>query len=216
MDKLKVKYFFHHLIASLIFVISISLICQFIWFPSPFLKLDGTLTALLTLAGIDIIIGPLLTLLLVSSKKSVREKVIDLTIVLIIQIGALSYGLLQISQERIHALIYLNGAFNPVPIKEVTINTQNTILPKYNGIYYGTSIDSHGNISTTPLLFSPENYQPLTAEIIGKNELSYSKLSPKIQQSYSKEYIFKVLPGKQATAVVVMDKKLIIQDIVLL
>lgn len=219
MDKLKLKCFYYHLTVSLIVVISVSLTCQFIWFPSPFLKLDGTWRALLTLACIDIIIGPLLTLLLVSSKKSSRENIFDLGIILIIQISALSYGLLQISQERIYALIYLNGAFNPVPIKEITVKDQTKVLslPKYNGIYYGTSVNSlPDNINANPLLFSPENYQPITSEIIGKNKFLYDNLPLNVRKTYGAEYIFKVLPGKQGVAVIILDQKLSIKDIVLL
>jgi hypothetical protein len=218
-DKLKFKYFYSHLIVSSIIVISASLICLFIWFPSPFLKLDGTWRALLTVTIIDIIIGPLLTLLLVSSKKSLRENAIDLTIILTIQMSALSYGLFQISQERVYALIYLNGAFNPVPIKEISVNEKNVLLqlPKYKGIYYGTAIyPQKENIITTHLLFSPENYQQITPKVIGKNEFLYNKLPLHVQNSYNDEYIFKVLPGKQGVAVVILDQELSIKDIVLL
>lgn len=218
-DNLKLKYFSYHLLASLSIVISFSLICQFFWFPSPFLKLDGTWIALITLASIDIIIGPLFTLLLVSSKKTFRENTIDLTIILAFQIAALSYGLLQISQERIYALIYLNGAFNPVPIKEIPLEKQKSILslPKYQGIYYGTSLNQlNKQNNSAPLLFSPENYQVINSQIIGSGEFSYNKLPLSVQNSYSDEYIFKVLPGKQGVAVVVLDQKLEIKDIVLL
>lgn len=219
MDKLKLKYFSYHLITSLFIVISISFICQFIWFPAPFIQLDGTWKALLIIASIDIIIGPLFTLLLVSSNKTIRENIFDLTIILTIQVSALSYGLFQVSQERIYALIYLNGAFNPVPIKEISVKGENNrlSLPKYKGIYYGTSIHQEmGKVEVTPLLFSPKNYQVINHKIIGKNEFVYAHLPPLIQKQYSDKYIFKVLPGKQGVAVVVLDQKLTIKDIVLL
>jgi phosphoglycerol transferase MdoB-like AlkP superfamily enzyme len=218
-NKFKKKYFSYHLIASIIIVISFSLICQFIWFPSPFLKLDGTWRALLTLASIDIIIGPLFTLLLISSKKSFRENFFDLVVIITIQISALSYGLLQVAQERIYALIYLNGVFNPVPIKEVTVEKQKLLLslPKYKGIYYGTAINSKKeSTNSTHLLFSPENYQPITTNVIGKNNFLYNKLPSYVKDSYSDEYIFKVLPGKQGVAVVILDSELSIKDIALL
>lgn len=218
MTKLKLNYFYTHLAGSLIVVISIILTCQFIWFPSPFLTLDGTWKALFLLASCDIIIGPLLTLLLVSPKKSLRERAFDMTIILIIQISALTYGLLQISQERIYAIIYLNGAFNPVPIKEIAIEKRSTILslPKYNGIYYGTSLNQGKSDSIIPILFSPDSYQPITSKIIGKSEFSYNKLPQDIKKAYGDDYIFKVLPGKQGVAIVIMDKMLSIKNIVLL
>lgn len=218
-DKLKLKYFFYHLIASLSIVVSFSLICQFFWFPSPFLILDGTWIALVILASIDIIIGPLFTLFLVSSKKKFRENLFDLLIILTVQIAAFSYGLLQISQERIYALIYLNGAFNPIPIKEIPLNKQKDTLslPKYKGIYYGTSLHQvNKQNNSIPLLFSPENYKIINSQIIGSGEFSYNKLPLSVQKSYGDEYIFKVLPGKQGVGVVVLDQKLKIKDIVLL
>lgn len=218
-DKLKLKYFSYHLIASFSIVISFSFVCQFIWFPSPFLKLDGTWIALLTIASIDIVIGPLCTLLLVSSKKSFRENTFDLTVILTIQMSALIFGLHQVSQERIYALIYLNGAFNPVPIKEIPVQKQDLILPlpKYKGIYYGTSINlMKENNNASPLLFSPENYRAITSKVLGESEFSYDKLPPYIQQSYSEEYIFKVLPGKHGVGVVIMNQNLSIENILFL
>jgi hypothetical protein len=73
-------------------------VCQYLWFPTPFLRLDGTWRALLTLATVDIVIGPLLTLILVSAKKSKRELYIDMLVILTVQPSALGYGLMQIEQ----------------------------------------------------------------------------------------------------------------------
>lgn len=66
MDKLKLLFFKWHLFLSFSVVFLIIFICQFVWFPSPFLMLDGTWIAILILASIDIILGSLLTLLLIS------------------------------------------------------------------------------------------------------------------------------------------------------
>jgi len=84
MDPLKKRFFQYHFIASLIIITLTSAICQFFWFPQPFLQLDGTWIALLMLASIDIIIGPLLTLFLVNSKKSRRELSLDMAIIILI------------------------------------------------------------------------------------------------------------------------------------
>ncbi len=219
MDKLKLKFFCYHLAFSSLIVTTLCFVCLLIWFPSPFLTLDGTWVALFILAICDIIIGPLFTILLVSSKKSPKENVIDLALILVIQFSALGYGLSHITQERLFALIYLNGAFSPIPIKEIENYNQRTalLLPKYQGIYYGTSTPSLTTMNNEiPLLFSTENYKALSTEVLGDSEFLYNQLPLKIQSTYSDDYIFKVLPGKQAVGVVVIDQKLNIKDIILL
>ncbi|NQY50962.1 MAG: hypothetical protein HRT50_18065, partial [Colwellia sp.] len=144
MDSLKRKFFSWHITTSLIVVAFIALYCQFIWFPAPFLQVDGTWFALLIIAAVDITLGPLLTLLLVSSKKSARDLVVDMSVIVVIQISALGYGLSQIEQERTWAIVHLDGVFNLVAKKEIAklqlIAKQE--LPQYQGIYYAMVVNS--------------------------------------------------------------------------
>ena len=114
MDLRKKEYFIKHLLGSITTVLIISITCLWLWFPSPFILLDGTWIALLILAGVDITLGPLLTLMLVSSKKSIHAIVVDMTLILTLQIGALAYGFIQIEQQRVVALVHFTNAFHIV------------------------------------------------------------------------------------------------------
>ncbi len=219
MNTFKLKFFSYHLAISLLVVILLSGLCQFYWYPSPFLLLDGTWIALLTIAIVDIIIGPLLTLILVTSKKSKRELVIDICVIITIQVAALSYGLLKIEQERVWAIVHLDGVFNLVPKKEISkqFKLEHQPLPKYQGMYYGMGLNSemgiHSTLSKTPLMFSPERYHALEYDSMMATSVSFEKLPKKIVEKYDNNHIFKILIGKKRNAIVILDKKLVIIDI---
>ena len=220
MDPLKLKFFSYHLSSSLVIVILLTILCQFYWFPSPFLSLDGTWIALAILATVDVIIGPLLTFLLVSTKKSKRELVFDMFIILIIQVTALSYGLFKIEQERVWAIIHLDGVFNLVPKKEVAdyyLDTKQS-FPQYKGIYYAmvlnSEISEHRQYSSKPLMYSPERFHTLTARNMKTQAIPYKELPIRITNTYNSNYIFKALVGKKENAIIVLNSNMFIIDII--
>jgi hypothetical protein len=222
MSSPKLKYFSYHLAISSLIVILISMLCQFYWFPTPLLLLDGTWIALLTLAIVDIIIGPLLTLILVSSKKSKRELWIDMIMILSIQVSALSYGLIKIEQERVWAMVHLDGMFNLVPKKEVSKKYLDVpqAMPQYKGIYYtmvlNAEIGMHSQISNTPLMYSPERFHKLNRKDILPTSIQYAKLPKDIKVRYDQQYVFKFLAGKKRNAIIILSSNLTIIDIMLI
>lgn len=222
MDSLKLKFFTWHLIASISIVLTLSIVCQYLWFPAPFLQLDGTWRALLILAAVDIVIGPILTLLLVSSKKSTRELFIDMVIIIAIQLSALGYGLTKIEQERVWAIVHLDGMFNLVPKKEVS-PAQLAIkhkLPKYNGSYYAMVLNSelllNAKESGNLIYYSPKRYHPISKAEISKQQITYADLPDDIKEKYHDDYVFKFLAGKIRDAVVVFNEKLELIDIMII
>ena len=221
MTSLKLKFFAWHLIASITVVFTITVICIFVWFPQPFFQIDGTGQALMILAGVDVVIGPLLTLLFVTSKKSTRELLIDIVVILIIQISALSYGLIQIEQERVWAIVHIDGIFMLVTKKEIHPEqlAQNYKLPKFNNIYYAMVLDSelvlNSQESDTVIYYNPKRYHPLTKKGISMVNIIYAKLPIKIRNKYDSSYTFKFLAGKKQDAVVVLNEKVEIIDIML-
>jgi hypothetical protein len=217
MDRLKKRFFLFHLCSSLVIISVTSLICQQYWFPDPFLLIDGTWFAISLLAIIDIIVGPLLTLLLVNSKKSNSELKVDLIIILFFQISAFVYGLTKIYEERIYSLVYANSIFHPIPVKEIDKKFQisKLNLPQYKGIYYAmvkpkgsgkSNLEKHA-------IYSPDKYQALTNEILKGKEVEYDSLPKNITSQYNTSFIFKVLAGKKRSAIIVLDKQMNILNI---
>ncbi len=70
------------------------------WFPAPFDSLTGGLKLFTTIVLVDLVCGPLFTLILANPKKSNRELALDLSLVFLIQLGALGYGLYSVKLAR--------------------------------------------------------------------------------------------------------------------
>jgi hypothetical protein len=62
----------------------------FVWYPPPYFEVDGGWRILRILAGVDVVVGPLLTLILFKPGKPGLK--FDMTCIALMQIGALVYG----------------------------------------------------------------------------------------------------------------------------
>ena len=71
-----------------------------LWFPYPYRNLAGGQHLFLVLVSVDVVCGPLLTAVLFNPRKSRRELTLDLSLIAIVQIAALVYGVHVISQAR--------------------------------------------------------------------------------------------------------------------
>lgn len=71
-----------------------------LWYPYPFSELIGGRELFLLVVTVDVVCGPLLTLVVFDTRKPRRELVRDLTFVVLIQLAALAYGLATVTQAR--------------------------------------------------------------------------------------------------------------------
>lgn len=77
-----------------------------LWFPYPYAELAGGRRLFLLLLGVDVVLGPLLTFVVFNPRKGLREKMLDFTLIGLLQLGALGYGLWTVSQARPVHLVY--------------------------------------------------------------------------------------------------------------
>ncbi|GLQ51776.1 TfpX/TfpZ family type IV pilin accessory protein [Dyella flava] len=89
-----------HLSISVVVALLIGALLYFVWFPSPYFAAAGANKLILLLMGVDVGIGPLLTLLVVNSHKPLRLIRLDLTVIGILQAIAFGYGLHVIINAR--------------------------------------------------------------------------------------------------------------------
>lgn len=82
-----------HLVGGLAAASVIAILLFFIWFPWPYDEFSGGRNLFLTLIGVDVVCGPLLTLVLFTKKKTRKLLVLDISLVLLIQFFAMAYGL---------------------------------------------------------------------------------------------------------------------------
>lgn len=89
-----------HLAISLALAMTIGIILYCLWFPPPYFVAAGASRLLLVLMGVDICIGPLLTLLAANPRKSQRLLKLDLSIIAVLQALAFGYGIHAIAITR--------------------------------------------------------------------------------------------------------------------
>ncbi len=88
-----------------------------VWYPSPYFKVMGGSHLALLIIGVDVAIGPLLTLaVFVKGKKGL---VFDLAVISLLQISALIYGANIMFEARPAYVVYVMGVFRIAPAAEL-------------------------------------------------------------------------------------------------
>lgn len=77
-----------------------------LWYPYPYRSVSGGRELFLILAAVDVILGPLVTLVIFNRAKPRRELVLDLSVVACIQLAALGYGLWTVAVARPVHLVF--------------------------------------------------------------------------------------------------------------
>ena len=108
----KFKAFAIHLGISLIIFLIILSIIVFYWYPPPFFSTDGGWQGIRIIAAVDLVLGPLLTLIVY--KKGKPKLKMDLTIIGFIQAGALAWGIWVVHHERPVAAVFTENRFSTV------------------------------------------------------------------------------------------------------
>ena len=113
----RIKFFLVHIITSVIIAFLLTLLVLFIWYPSPLATAVGVTYIFLMLLIIDVILGPLLGLLVYKEGKKTLK--FDLSVIILIQIAALCYGVFSIEQGRPVWLVYNVDRFELVRKNEL-------------------------------------------------------------------------------------------------
>jgi hypothetical protein len=90
--KTKLKAAGVHLTMSLIVFVYLTYQIYYNWYPQPYFAIDGGWQGMRLIAGVDLVLGPLITFLIFDLRKKRREILFDLATILVIQFAALAYG----------------------------------------------------------------------------------------------------------------------------
>lgn len=113
----RLKFFLSHLSLSFLIALLVVGLVFFIWYPSPLSTAVGVTYIFLMLLIIDVILGPLLGLLVYKEGKKTLK--FDLSVIILIQIAALCYGIYTIQQGRPVWLVYSVDRFELVRKNEL-------------------------------------------------------------------------------------------------
>lgn len=104
-----------HLAISMVILAVLLYLLFFYWFPDYLFDTDGGWQALRVIAGVDIVLGPLLTLIAANPRKTTAVLRKDFTIIALIQVLALSWGTWLAWDSRPYAVFWYDGAFHSLP-----------------------------------------------------------------------------------------------------
>ncbi|WP_129780023.1 TfpX/TfpZ family type IV pilin accessory protein [Peristeroidobacter soli] len=82
-----------------------------VWFPDPFQQMLGGTRLFLLISGIDLVLGPLSSLIVYNSKKTRRALIFDYTVIGIVQLAAFGYGVMSIADARPAYVAFAKDAF---------------------------------------------------------------------------------------------------------
>jgi hypothetical protein len=112
-----------HLLCSLVVALLAATLVFGLWYPYPYREMSGGRELFLLVVTVDVICGPLLTLVLFSPVKPLKELWRDLGLVALIQFGALGYGLNTVWQARPLFLVQEVDRFKVVMAPELNTTT---------------------------------------------------------------------------------------------
>lgn len=103
-----------------------------LWYPGDYRHIAGGQTILLLLAGVDVVMGPLLTLVVFDTKKKSRSHLArDLLVIALLQIAAFSYGVFTAYSARPVALVFEVDRFKVVRATDVLASELANASPPY-------------------------------------------------------------------------------------
>jgi len=115
--KEKIHAFLVHLGISMVIFLIILYFILVEWYPQPLFRTDGGWQGIQLIAFVDIVLGPLLTLIVFKVGKPYLK--IDLSIIAIIQISALISGIIVVHNEHPVAIIIVDNRLHPITAYQV-------------------------------------------------------------------------------------------------
>ncbi len=100
-----------HLLLSIVVIGIFVFVVYNIWYPKPLATIAQVLSPLKLLILIDVVIGPLLTFIVFKKTKPINALKLDLSIIVLLQISALCYGIYTIYNGKSSIVVFQDGQF---------------------------------------------------------------------------------------------------------
>ena len=82
-----------HFVFSAMLAAACAALVYLLWYPAPVGSMSGVSDVFLLMLGVDVVLGPLVTLVVFNTRKPRAELVRDLAVVVLVQLGALGFGM---------------------------------------------------------------------------------------------------------------------------
>ena len=104
--------FFLHLGTSLAVFIALFFVIYLVWFPHALIEATGGTDGLAIVVAVDLVLGPLLTLVVYDISKSKRHLIRDISSILILQLSCLFGGVYIVHQSKPIAIVHVYDTFH--------------------------------------------------------------------------------------------------------
>ena len=128
-----------HFFLSCMVGLALLLLCWFMWYPNPMLSAIGGYEIFFLIVGIDVVLGPALTLVVFNPKK--KYLLLDLVVIAILQVSAFLYGVSTLLEARPAYIAALGDSFQVIQASEITdgnLAAGKTSLPLWGPKLVGT------------------------------------------------------------------------------
>lgn len=117
-DVTRKQAFLTHLSVSMAIFFVLLYLIIFKWYPSYYFHIDGGYRGIATIFLVDVVLGPGLTLLVFKPGKPSLK--FDMSVIVIVQIVALSWGIKSVYSERSALTVFYDGKFSCMKVSEVS------------------------------------------------------------------------------------------------
>ena len=133
----KIKAFLIHFGLSAALALAASAVIILSWYPSIFLQISNGLQIILLIIAVDVVLGPIISLIIFSKKKNQRTLFLDYAIIGALQLAALCYGLLTAYESRPQFLVFEYKNFYVVHASDLDERLRSTAQFKEQPKIYG-------------------------------------------------------------------------------
>ena len=128
----RMRYFLCHLAISFTLAVLTTVLVTRFWYPAPLFKAAGLAKIFFMLLVIDVLVGPLFSLLVYKEGKKTLK--FDLIVIALIQISAFAYGFYSIAQGRPAWIAFNQDRFELVRLNELDNRDIDKALPQYQSV----------------------------------------------------------------------------------
>lgn len=126
-----------HLCASALVAALAAALVFGLWYPAPYGALAGGFALFTLVVAVDVVCGPLLTLVVFDRRKPRAELARDIGMIAVLQLAALAYGLYSVAQARPIFLAYEGNRFRVVSLADVDPHKLSGAPPEFRSPGYG-------------------------------------------------------------------------------
>ena len=213
---IRVKFFamlIHVCLSLLIFAVIVAWMLLKLY-PSFYFSMSGGWQGLTLMAGVDVVIGPLITLLIFNPNKKRKEVIGDLLIIAVIQFLALGYGMHTVYQERPKlAVIYNTSSAAVLNAREVAEDEQLAKvdlgkLSRLEGIPIA-ALHVHGTIKSYDAIGQSldvvKRADKMARQTMANNAKQVQAELTDLEKQHGKLYVLSMM-GKYTGAYIVLNK----------